>query len=173
MYLLLCAPLATLPYLVAFALFLAVTLMAFVGMMWSLLRVQGVAWLLPFLAFPSVFWTIGLGQNAFLNAALFGGFTLLLERRPLTAGMLLGCLCYKPHLGLLAPVALLAGRQWRAIAGAAIVVAVMVIAAPRSPCSVPDTWSAYPDRRFPFRIRCMPPAQSTLPALSRRSAPRG
>ncbi len=140
-YLLVCAPLAALPYLVAFALFLAVTLVAFVGMMRSLLRVQGAAWLLPLLAFPPVFWTIGLGQNAFLNAALFGGFTLLLERRPLTAGMLLGCLCYKPHLGLLAPVALIAGRQWRAIAGAAIMIAALVGA------SVAlfglDSWSAY------------------------------
>jgi alpha-1,2-mannosyltransferase len=140
-YLLVCAPLAALPYLVALTLFLAVTLVAFVGMMRSLLRMQGAAWVLPLLAFPPVFWTIGLGQNAFLNAALFGGFTLLLERRPLTAGMLLGCLCYKPHLGLLAPAALIAGRQWRAIAGAALMVAALIAA------SVAlfglDTWSAY------------------------------
>ena len=125
-YLLLCAPLATLPYLVGFAIFQAVTLVAFVGMMRSLLRLRGAAWLLPVLAFPPVFWTIGLGQNAFLNAALFGGFTLLLPRRPLTAGMLLGCLCYKPHLALLTPVALLAGRQWRTMAGAAGAVIALV-----------------------------------------------
>ena len=127
-YLLLCAPLAALPYLVAFAVFQVVTLALFVTMMRALLRERRADWVLPLLAFPSVFWTIGLGQNAFLNAALFGGFTLLLERRPLTAGMLLGCLCYKPHLGLLAPVALLVGRQWRVLAGAAIVVAACVAA---------------------------------------------
>lgn len=140
-YLLLCAPLAALPYLVAFGVFQVVTLVVFIGTMRSLLRLQGAAWLLPVLAFPSVFWTIGLGQNAFLNAALFGGFTLLLDRRPVTAGMLLGCLCYKPHFGLLAPVALLAGRQWRVIAGAAVTVAACVAA------SVSlfgwGTWGAY------------------------------
>jgi alpha-1,2-mannosyltransferase len=140
-YLLLCAPLAALPYLVAFAVFQVVTLMAFVGMMRSLLRWPGAAWLLPLLAFPAVFWTIGLGQNAFLNAALFGGFTLLLERRPLSAGLLLGCLCYKPHFGLLAPVALLAARKWRAFGGAAVVAALLAGA------SIAlfgwDTWTAY------------------------------
>jgi alpha-1,2-mannosyltransferase len=47
------------------------------------------------LAFPAVFWTLGLGQNAFLTATLFGGFTLLLDRRPIAAGILLGLLCYK------------------------------------------------------------------------------
>jgi alpha-1,2-mannosyltransferase len=125
-YLLLCAPLATLPYLPAFAAFQVVTLALFVAMMRSLLRERGADWLLPLLAFPAVFWTIGLGQNALLNAALFGGFTLLLQRRPLIAGMLLGGLCYKPHLGLLVPVALLAARQWWAFVGAAVVVVALV-----------------------------------------------
>jgi hypothetical protein len=29
-----------------------------------------------------------------------------------------GMLCYKPHFGLLIPVALIAGRRWNAIIGA-------------------------------------------------------
>ena len=76
--------------------------------------------LLPLLAFPSVFWTTGLGQNAFLTAALFGGALLLIDRRPTLAGVLFGLICYKPHFGLLIPVALVAGGRWRAFAGAAI-----------------------------------------------------
>jgi glycosyl transferase family 87 len=125
-YLLLCAPLATLPYLAAFAVFQVATLALFIATMRSLLRERGADWLLPLLAFPAVFWTIALGQNAFLNAALFCGFALLLQRRPFSAGMLLGCLCYKPHFGLLVPVALLAARRWRALAGAAGVVVGLV-----------------------------------------------
>ena len=35
------------------------------------------------------------------------------------AGLLLGMLCFKPQLGVLLPVALVAGRQWRALAAAA------------------------------------------------------
>jgi alpha-1,2-mannosyltransferase len=42
------------------------------------------------------------------------------------AGLLLGALCYKPHFGLLAPVALLAGRRSAALAGATAAVAVLV-----------------------------------------------
>jgi len=36
------------------------------------------------------------------------------------AGGLLGLLIYKPQLGLLIPVALLAGRHWRASEGVAV-----------------------------------------------------
>jgi len=122
----LCAGLATLPYLVAFVLFQLVTLAAFAWVMRGVLGETGWAWLPPVLAFPAVFWTVGLGQNAFLTAALLGGFTLLIDRRPVTAGILLGMVCYKPHFGLLAPVALLAGRHWRAFGAATIMIAVLV-----------------------------------------------
>jgi alpha-1,2-mannosyltransferase len=125
-FLLLCAPLATMPYLVAFAVFVFATLAIMIRLMQALVREPPATWLSAVLAFPAVFWTIGLGQNAFLTAALFGAFSLLLEKKPLTAGMLLGCLCYKPHFGLLVPVALIAGREWRAFAGAAISVAGLV-----------------------------------------------
>ena len=49
------------------------------------------------------------GQNGFLSAALIAGVLLQLEARPLLAGLLLGLLTYKPHLGLLFPVALMFG----------------------------------------------------------------
>ena len=124
-FLMLCAALATMPYLVAFAVFESVTFALFLLMMRALLRESGIAWLVPLLAFPAVFWNVGLGQNAFLTAALFGSFMLLLDRRPGAAGMLLGCLCYKPHFGLLVPVGLLAGRRWAAFVGALASVAVL------------------------------------------------
>ena len=71
-------------------------------------------------AFPPVFVNAAIGQNAFLTAAAFGGGMLLLNKRPFAAGLLLGCLVLKPQLALLIPVALLAARAWRAIAGAAL-----------------------------------------------------
>lgn len=125
-YLPLCAVLATLPYYVAFAVFQVGTLVPFLLVVRALLRESAWAWLAPVLAFPAVFWTIGLGQNAFLTAALFGGFGLLLDRKPATAGMLLGLLCYKPHFGVLAPAALMAGGRWRAFAAAALTLVAMV-----------------------------------------------
>jgi alpha-1,2-mannosyltransferase len=82
--------------------------------------------MLPLLAFPAVFFTIGTGQNAFLTAALFAAAILLVDRRPLVAGLLFGALCYKPHFGLLVPVALAAGGRWRSFAAAAASVAALV-----------------------------------------------
>lgn len=140
-FLFLCAGLASLPYLVAFALFQLATLALFVAVMRGVMRVKGWAWLSPMLAFPAVFWNFGLGQNAFLTATLFGGFTLLIDRGPVTAGMLLGMLFYKPHFGLLVPVALLAGRHWRAFFAASITIALLI------GISIMlfgwDTWEAY------------------------------
>ena len=117
-YLLLCTLLARLPYLVAFLGFEAVTLAVYLIVMSRILGEHTFTALVPVLAFPAVFWTLGLGQNAFLTAALFGAATLCIDRRPITAGLLFGALCYKPHFGLLVPVALAAGGHWRAFAAA-------------------------------------------------------
>ena len=45
---------------------------------------------------------------------------MLLERRPFAAGLLLGCLVYKPQFALVLPLLLLVLWNWRAIAGAAV-----------------------------------------------------
>ena len=45
---------------------------------------------------------------------------MLLEKRPFIAGLLLGCLVYKPQFALLLPLLLLVLGNWRAIAGAAV-----------------------------------------------------
>ena len=122
-FLLLCAALARLPYIGAFVVFEAATLALYLIVARRILEERGWAVLLPLLAFPAVFWTLGLGQNSFLTAALLGAGTLYIDRRPLLAGILLGALCYKPHFGLLVPVALIAGRHWRAFGAAVVSVA--------------------------------------------------
>ena len=66
------------------------------------------------------------GQNGFLTASLAGFALLLLARRPMLAGVLIGLLAVKPHLAVLFPLALLADRQWRAIAAAAATAALFV-----------------------------------------------
>jgi alpha-1,2-mannosyltransferase len=119
-FLLLCAVLARLPYMAAFLIFEAATLALYLIVARRILEESSWALLVPLLAFPAVFWTLGLGQNAFLTAALFGAGTLCIDRRPILAGILFGALCYKPHFGLLVPVALIAGRHWRAGAAAVI-----------------------------------------------------
>jgi hypothetical protein len=46
----------------------------------------------------------------------------------LPAGVFSGCLSYKPQFGILYPVALVAARQWRAIAGATATIVLLVSA---------------------------------------------
>lgn len=71
---------------------------------------------------------VGHGHNGFLTASLLGGGLLLLDRRPLLAGALLGLLVYKPQFGLVLPVALIAGRHWTAIASAAATIMLITLA---------------------------------------------
>ena len=70
---------------------------------------------------------VGHGQNGFLTAALLGGALVLLDRRPLIAGILFGLLVYKPQFGLMIPIALLAGAHWRSFAAAAATVVVLTL----------------------------------------------
>ena len=79
-------------------------------------------------AFPAVLANFIVGQNGFLTAGLIGGALTLMERRPALAGVCIGLLTYKPHLGLLFPVALVAGRHWRVFAVAAAVAILMAAA---------------------------------------------
>lgn len=69
---------------------------------------------------PGVAVNLFFGQNGVLSIVLMGGGVLLLRSRPVLAGILLGMLAYKPQLALLAPLALIAGREWRALAAAVI-----------------------------------------------------
>ncbi len=126
-FLLFCRVLAALPYLVSYITFQVCTGAAWLLGLRQVLRPTGYTWLLPCLAFPAVFWNVGLGQNAFITASLFAFATCLVDCRPWLAGLLFGTLCYKPHFGLLVPVALLAGRRWRTLAGAAASVISLVL----------------------------------------------
>ncbi|HEX5321646.1 MAG TPA: glycosyltransferase family 87 protein [Stellaceae bacterium] len=140
-YLMLCALFARLPYLVAFVVFAAASGAAYLAVARRILGDTGPAALLALAAFPAVFWNIGLGQNAFLSAALFGGATLLVDRRPVVAGILFGALCYKPHFGLLIPLALVAAGRWRTIGAAGATVAALVLAS--LGLYGADTWRDY------------------------------
>ncbi len=126
-YLLLCSVLAHLPYMSAFFGFEILTLVLFLAAGCAIDGERRLGALLPLAAFPCVFWTFGLGQNAFLTAALFAAATSFVDRKPVAAGLLFGALCYKPHIGLLVPVALAAAGRWRAFAAAAAAVSALAL----------------------------------------------
>jgi hypothetical protein len=68
------------------------------------------------------------GQNGFLSAALFLGGVLNIGRRPILAGVMIGLLTFKPHLGIVLPFALVALGAWRVIASAAVTAVALVAA---------------------------------------------
>src|SRR5204862_2503943 len=77
------------------------------------------------LACPFTAWNLLAGQNGFLTGALLGAGLLCLERRPILAGVFIGCLTYKPQFGILIPLALIGSREWQTLAAAAITAAVL------------------------------------------------
>jgi arabinofuranan 3-O-arabinosyltransferase len=137
--LVLTAPLALLPYVPALAAWLVASWYAFYRAL--RLAMPGGGALLFALAAPAVFINTIAGQNGTWTAALLGGGLGLLERRPLLAGTFLGLLIYKPQLGLLIPVALLAGRNWRALAGASVSAGALL--AVSALWFGPDVWGEY------------------------------
>jgi hypothetical protein len=126
-FLLVALPLALLPYLLSYAVWMLATFALFAAGMRRLIPVQHGFWLM--LAFPATFLNIMHGQNGFLTAVLIAGACLTLERRPILAGILIGALCYKPHFGLLFPLILVAGRYWVPLAVAAVTTLVLCGAA--------------------------------------------
>jgi hypothetical protein len=108
-----------LPYLASLLAFLAVTAAAMIAALWpwqskatDRLALIGFVLLCPATAFE-----IGAGQLSFLIAAAVLTGMLLLDTRPFLAGAAFSLLCLKPQFVPLIPVALLAGRHFRAIAG--------------------------------------------------------
>ena len=125
-YLLLVLPFALLPYHAALALWLVTTLS---GYLYIIRRIAPrPQFILLTLAFPGTLQNLFYGQNGFLSGIFLGGGLLLLDRSPWIAGLLLALLTYKPHLAVLVPVALIAGRRWRALLAMGVSTAALVLA---------------------------------------------
>jgi alpha-1,2-mannosyltransferase len=79
------------------------------------------------IAFPAFFHLIAWGQTSALALACFtAGFLLLRGKREFVAGLALGCLVFKPQLGLAAAVVFIVSRRWRVIAGATLSAAAQI-----------------------------------------------
>jgi Glycosyltransferase family 87 len=141
-FLLILTPLALLPYLPAFLLWEATTTLAYVAMVFRIVRHRAAIPLA--LASPFAALDIRWAQTGLFRTALFGAALLALERRPVLAGIFIGCTAYKPQFGILIPVALAAGRRWRAFASAAVTIGVLVCVSVLAFGTGP--WSALPQQ---------------------------
>jgi hypothetical protein len=124
-YLLVLWPLGHLPGGVACAAMIAVGLPLY---LWGSV---GATWRSPMLLAALAAPTTAIGmvsvQTSFLAAALLAGGMRLAALHPVLGGVLLGLLTYKPQLGLLVPVALVAAGLWRTIISAAATAILLVL----------------------------------------------
>jgi hypothetical protein len=121
-------PLGWLTYTAAYAAFMAPTFSLYVLAVGAGTPPPRLPLVLFAIVAPTTILTLVAGQGGFLAAALFLGGMRLVPSRPVLGGVLLGLLAYKPQLGVLVPVALLAAGQWRAIAAAVATVAMLAVA---------------------------------------------
>ena len=125
-YLLVVAPLALLPFVPALWTWLIGTTAAL------MLAVRQAAphLITPALVviFPGVMQNLFAGQNGALSAALIAGGLVSLASRPALAGFFFGMMIYKPHIALLLPLCLIAGRHFRALAWMVVTAAALVLA---------------------------------------------
>ena len=118
---------APLPYVAALALWLALTGAAFIAAARPYLRGAGLpAWLA--LILPASLMNIWAGHYGFLFGALWLAAWHLLERRPRTAGVLIGLMIVKPHLALLMPLLLARHGAWVPFLFAALTASALVLA---------------------------------------------
>jgi alpha-1,2-mannosyltransferase len=113
-FLLVVTPFALVPYEVGFILWVVLTSLFFV---WAGSRLT--EWRYP-LSNPLLIPNLLIGQNGLLLAGIVALGMAMLSSSPFIAGLILGMLVIKPQLALLLPVAMLAGREWRAIFGGAL-----------------------------------------------------
>ena len=138
-FLLMVLPLSLLSYHLSLVTWTLLTLAAYLSVLWVILPDRSAMWLS--IAFPAAFVNMRDGQNGFVSLALMGGGLLLLERRPILAGLLLGVLSYKPQFGILIPIVLAATGHWRAFASATVTI--LGLAAVTDFVFGWDTWRAF------------------------------
>lgn len=127
------APVALVPFLPAYFLFFAGSLLCYA---YAVLRLSGLRAHLPVpraaalvvLAYSGVFASVLYGQNSILTAGIAALALHLLGRRPIVAGMLIGLLAIKPQMAMVFPFVLIATRSWRTFASAAITTVLFAVA---------------------------------------------
>ena len=121
------APLALLAFPASLAMFLALTAAGYGVSVWLLWRecdaLRSHGRLVALLAAASpLLWNVArYGQASAIPLLLWSVALVALRRnREFAAGLAIGCLAFKPQLGIVLGVVLLAARQWRIVAGAAV-----------------------------------------------------
>ncbi len=124
-FLLLASVLALLPYIPALIVWQLSTYAIYLGLARRI--VEHPQTLLLAAAAPVVFVNMSHGHNGFLTASLLAGALLVLDRKPVLAGILIGLMIYKPQFGVLIPFVLAITGRWAVFASAAATVIALSI----------------------------------------------
>jgi alpha-1,2-mannosyltransferase len=117
------APLALLAYIPSLILWLTLTFLTFSYVTYRCAPHTLTIWLT--FSFPGTFQNVIHGQNGFLTTSILGLAMLMIDKYPLMAGLVLGLLSFKPHLVMIIPLFLFAGRSWRTLLGLSISVSLL------------------------------------------------
>ncbi len=131
---------AIFPYVISLLIWQGVTFTLFMRTILAIVPKHPLVAIATF-GFPAVFLTMGHGHNAFLTSALLGTGLLLMERRPILAGICFGLLSYKPQFALVVPLVVCLGGHWRVAQAAAATVATMVVLSLLA--FGPEAWTAF------------------------------
>lgn len=124
------APFAVLPFAASLSVFLVLMTACYGLSVWLLWRecdaLRPHGWLVALLAAASpLLWNVTrYGQASAIPLLIWVlAFVALRRNREVAAGFAIGCLAFKPQLGIVLGVVLLAARQWRIVGGALLAVA--------------------------------------------------
>lgn len=115
-------PFALMPFSTAFVLWVVLT---------SLVYALGAARVAPLpyaFANPPILVDLMIGQTGLLVGGIFMSGLALIFSAPFTAGAIFGLLVLKPQLALMLPVATVAGRMWKVLAGALLSLMTVLLA---------------------------------------------
>jgi arabinofuranan 3-O-arabinosyltransferase len=110
-YLMVAAALASVPFVPSALFWIAITLGLYVWSVGLIARARVAA--LWAAASPATAFNAFVAHTGFWTAAVTGLALNMLPKRPILAGVLFAVLTQKPQLGILVPVALIAGGYWR------------------------------------------------------------
>jgi hypothetical protein len=118
-------PLAQLPYTYALAIWLSLNLLIYSGCCYAVwkhclnLAQHGWTVLLVAIAFPGISQLLTWGQISGLALLFFTlAYLALRKKQNFLAGLAIGCLIFKPQLGLAAAVVFIFTKQWKVVGGA-------------------------------------------------------
>lgn len=119
-FLLAVLPFGLLSFGSALVLYSMLGLLSYGSMIACIVRRAERAWLPVFAASPGVFVAIALGQNSLFTVGVAGIALALIETNSALAGVCVALLVIKPQFGVLIPLVLICGRQWKVLTVSAL-----------------------------------------------------